>query len=81
MREWDPVGVAGIPEAADEYDDYVGRVYVMLMDERATVEQITAYLLDTATDHMGLSHSPPLAGRCDQAARTLVSLRPNFETH
>jgi hypothetical protein len=36
MREWDPIGVSGVPEAADEYDRYVGTVYVMLMDHRAT---------------------------------------------
>ena len=29
MREWDPIGVAGIPQAADEYDTYVGKVYVI----------------------------------------------------
>jgi hypothetical protein len=27
MREWDPIGVAGSPEAADEYDSYVGKVH------------------------------------------------------
>jgi hypothetical protein len=26
MRDWDPIGVAGIAEAADEYDGYVGTV-------------------------------------------------------
>jgi len=26
MREWDPIGVAGIPEARDEYDSYLGLV-------------------------------------------------------
>jgi hypothetical protein len=34
MREWDPIGVSGVPEAADEYDRYVGTVYVMLMDQQ-----------------------------------------------
>jgi hypothetical protein len=23
MREWDPIGVNGIPSARDEYDDYL----------------------------------------------------------
>jgi len=25
MQHWDPIGVADIPEAADEYDSYLGR--------------------------------------------------------
>jgi len=26
MEEWDAIGVSDIPEAADEYDSYVGEV-------------------------------------------------------
>jgi hypothetical protein len=40
MREWDPIGVRDAPEAQDEYDSYVGKAYVMLMDEGATVNMI-----------------------------------------
>jgi hypothetical protein len=29
MSEWDPKGVSDTPEAADEYDGYVGAVCVM----------------------------------------------------
>jgi hypothetical protein len=32
MEDWDPIGVEGIPEAADEYDSYVGVVGQMLRD-------------------------------------------------
>jgi hypothetical protein len=81
MREWDPIGVAGIAEAADEYDTYADKAYVMLMDERATVEAIAAYLFEIATTHMGLSQTAELAARSDRVARTLVALRPEFETH
>lgn len=80
MREWDPIGVAGVPEAADEYDSYAANAYVMLMDERATAEAIAAYLLDIATRHMGLSDAT-LVERSARAAKTLVALRPEFETH
>jgi hypothetical protein len=81
MREWDPIGVAGVAEAADEYDTYVGTVYVMLMDDRATAEKIAGYLFEIATGHMGLSNSENLAKRAEQTAKTLVSIRPEFETH
>jgi hypothetical protein len=80
MREWDPIGVADIPEAADEYDGYVGAVYVMLMDQRASKEQIASYLFDVAANHMGLS-APTYAERSDNAASVLVSMRSDFETH
>jgi hypothetical protein len=81
MREWDPIGVAGSPEAADEYDSYVGKVYVMLMDDRAAKEQIAAYLYDVATNHMGLSSSGRMAERCRAASVAPVAARPDFETH
>ena len=78
MRAWDPIGVSGIPEAADEYDNYVDAAYVMLMDHDA--DAITAYLIDIATCHMGLS-SAGLLDRCNQTAKLLVALKPGFNTH
>jgi hypothetical protein len=81
MRDWDPIGVAGISEAADEYDRYADWAYVMLMDERATAEAIAAYLFEIATRHMGLSHIAHLAESSNRVAKTLVMLRPEFETH
>jgi hypothetical protein len=81
MQEWDPIGVAGMPEAADEYDAYVGKTYVMLMDDRASAEEIAAYLFEIATAHMGLSDTARLAERSEQTAKLLVSMRPEFETH
>ena len=82
MRDWDPIGVAGVEEAADEYDSYVGRAYIMLMDEHASADAIAAYLLEIATDNMGLSgDSASLAERSAKAAAALVALRAEFETH
>ena len=81
MREWDPIGVSDAPEAADEYDSYVADAYVMLMDQRITVEELASYLLQIATQHMGLSATDSLARRSEQTAKTLVDVRPTFETH
>jgi len=80
MREWDPIGVAGVPEAADEYDTYAAKAYAMLMVERATAGAIAAYLLDVATTQMGISGAR-LIERSKRAAEALVALRPEFETH
>ena len=30
MKDWDPVGVLGIPEAKDEYDSYIEGLYKLL---------------------------------------------------
>ena len=81
MREWDPIGISGVPQAADEYDQYVAEVYVMLMERRASSKAIAAHLFDIATNYMGLSAHPELAERSSRAARALVALRPEFETH
>lgn len=32
LNEWDPIGVKGLPEAADEYDDYAAAICKMIAD-------------------------------------------------
>lgn len=81
MDSWDPIGVREVPEAQDEYDAYVGRVYVMLMDEKASAEEIADWLYAVATGHMGLSPSIWLEERGRETAEALVALRPGFATH
>lgn len=53
MRQWDPIGVASIPEAADEYDSYIPAIYKLLI-ERRSVTEIFNYLWWLETEHMGL---------------------------
>jgi hypothetical protein len=36
MREWDPIGVADVPEAQDEYDSYISQTYGMLIRRSKT---------------------------------------------
>lgn len=60
MREWDPIGVAGVPEAADEYDDYVPTIHLLLI-RREPAARILDYLWEVETRHMGL---------CGNKART-----------
>jgi hypothetical protein len=81
LRDWDPIGVCGIPEAADEYDTYADKAYVMLMDDAATASEIANYLYNVATEHMGLTEYGWLAEKSDQVARILIQLRSEFGTH
>ena len=78
MAEWDPIGVKDMPEAQDEYDAYVGKVYVMLMEESATREQIAAYLSDTEVERMGSPRTTKVAERCARAAEILIGMKPEF---
>jgi len=81
MESWDPIGLRDVPEAQDEYDKYVGKVYVMLMDERAPSRAIASYLYDVAINSMDISPSLELEARNTHAGNLVVSLRPSFETH
>jgi hypothetical protein len=43
LAEWDPIGINNVPEAADEYDSYIGGLYDLLA-QGASEESIRAYL-------------------------------------
>ena len=53
LREWDPIGVAEIREAQDEYDAYVADVY-RLLSRRVSVRDMFEHLWWLETEHMGL---------------------------
>ena len=53
LHRWDPIGVAGVPQAADEYDGYVGPVY-RLLSSHATDRQLAEYLADIQANAMEL---------------------------
>lgn len=59
LEEWDPIGVSGIPEAADEYDRYAFQLYAMLQaPTRPSVQEIGAYLGRVQTEWIGLDLTP-----------------------
>ena len=51
MAEWDPIGVNDVPEAADEYDSYIGGVYELL-EQGASEESIRVYLREIEVESM-----------------------------
>ena len=79
LREWDLLGVSEIPEAADEYDTYAFKAYVMLMAEHATCETIAAYLYDIAANYIGLGENAAIHDRCIRTAALLAAMKPEFE--
>jgi len=51
---WDPIGVADMPMARDEYYSYLPTVFSLLVQDDNNDEKIAAYLVHVATDRMGL---------------------------
>jgi hypothetical protein len=79
MHEWDPIGVRDVPEAQDEYDNYIGEAYVLLMDRGATAEDMEGYLRGVE-DYMGLTQTRGMVDRRQRVAEALIALRETFLT-
>jgi len=71
MHDWDPIGVAEIPEAADEYDSYIGSVYRILAGSRSE-DELVEFLYRTETETMGLN--PRSRQHLHEVARKLLTL-------
>lgn len=54
LRDWDPIGVADVPEAEDEYRGYVRRVYDVAVGTRSA-RAVAEHLVEMERGHMGLS--------------------------
>ncbi len=56
---WDPLRVAGVPQARDEYESYVPEVVKLLrQDNDSSGDALAAYLRTLSTEHMGVGHNP-----------------------
>jgi hypothetical protein len=57
LMEWDPIGVAGVPEAADEYDCMIAPIMRQL-SEGATAGPLAAWITGERVAHFGLDAQP-----------------------
>jgi len=71
MELWDPIGIAGIPEAANEYDFYIPQIRKLLVG-RASVPEFIDCLDGIATERMGFTSQPE---NSRAAAEALVHLK------
>jgi hypothetical protein len=69
LNDWDPIGVAGIPEAIDEYDSYALHLHGLLASG-TTAEAVAEYLNWVVTVRMELTGN--LAHDREIAARALA---------
>lgn len=71
---WDPIDVAGAPEARDEYDAYTPHVFSMLIHDAPSAD-IAQFLLTTETEAMGLSGSERPLERAQEVVQILERWR------
>ena len=72
MDEWDPIGVNNLPEAADEYDRYIGGIYG-LIQRNASEHEIWAHLRRMEIDEMGMVDAQGLPLLADESRNRVVS--------
>jgi len=81
VEEWDPIGVNDVPEAADEYDLYIGDVYELLAHGASNAD-MSAYLRNIEVDRMGMidGTGEPLMTEAKRrvVVSSLINLRPFF---
>ena len=53
LNVWDPIGVKDEPNAQDEYDGYIGRLYELFVS-KAPQSELVNYLYLAVLDNMGL---------------------------
>jgi hypothetical protein len=68
LNDWDPIGIAGIREAADEYDRYVAPIVQMVVAGNS-ISDLSKYLIRIETETMGLN------GNHDRARSVAAKLR------
>lgn len=70
---WDPVGVQDTPEAADEYEGYVGRVFPFIRDEDASALADELRLIEQRDMGIFQPRSPGITPH-DQVAGRLIAM-------
>ena len=63
-----PIGIAGVPQAADEYDRYVGQV-AQMVEAGSSISDLSEHLVRIEVDDMGLR------GNHDRARSVAAKLR------
>ena len=74
-RHWDPLQVADVPEAKDEYQRYLTGVY-RLLERGASAREIANHLVQLETDELGFKDTDPKM--LIPLARKLLTLKERF---
>lgn len=60
LAEWDPIGIRDVPQARDEYDEYLPLITKMLV-KGTTAAELSSHLLEIETNDFGLKGDPDRA--------------------
>lgn len=71
---WDPLAVADVPAARDEYQSYVPKVF-QLLQRNAPAKEIADYLVSTALETIGLSGHAEHQKRAGEVVEILENWR------
>lgn len=71
---WDPIGVAGTPEARDEYQSYLPRVFKMIVED-IPAKDIKNYFIQVETEEMELSLPFERSAQLDDLLNSLYLAR------
>jgi len=72
---WDPIGIKDEPNAQNEYDGYIGKLYDLLVSH-ADDSQFIDYLFWAVHDHMGLDAASRSDMETTVEALTRIPLAP-----
>lgn len=75
LQDWNPIDVAEMPEAQDEYDAYVRGVYHRLL-HRVSKQELFDYLWEIETKHMGLYRN---RSHTNTVVEKLMAIRENSQ--
>lgn len=75
LEVWDPIGINAEPNAQDEYDDYIERIYELLVNHAPDCELID-YLYWAVHENMGLLGATRANMNATVEGLRRISLRP-----
>jgi len=70
MKDWDPIGISNVPACADEYDTYIGHIYLILA-EGGSDDRIKDYLRWVVRERMELPPDEEAIARTAKALRDI----------
>jgi len=71
--DWDPIGIAGMEGAIDEYDSYAMEVYIKFKSGRS-IEEVAEYLGWVSRQHIGVGSDPDREKSIADAASKLMGI-------
>jgi hypothetical protein len=70
LEHWDPIGIKDEPRAQDEYDGYIGPIFILL-ESGAAHEQLANHLWKIVQERIQLH---PQAGATERTVKALKSI-------